>query len=320
MRWWPFNGRGAATLAGEVGLYGKLPCSAEFLRVRCLRGLGSAYRQWIDDCVAFSGELRGSWDLLVRPASGGGAIVARLRPSTDASRTRRFPVSVFLERDHASAVRPLSELLLEAAAGWRALGEIDAGLDGIAHAELESLLARGLALPGEVAGEAAALRVDDPCGVVRDDGDGAAEDPAEADRSEELAVRIWWAVRRGRAGGGAASTPAALLPLWPGEDPLPQAIRWARWLRGQGVEGDAGSPFGVAIPRGAHGDAAAAGVRLLMRPPARGDFELWLGREAETLPQRPQAQAFEHLLSQVRAAGLHTRGLAAISEIVVEAS
>jgi len=315
VRWWPFNGRGAATLAGEVGLYGKLPCSAEFLRVRCLRGLGAAYRQWIDDCVAFSGELRGSWDLLVRPASGGGAIVARLRPSTDASRTRRFPVSVFLERDHASALRPLSELLSEAAAGWRALGEIDARLDGIAHGELESLLARGLASRGEVAGEAAAMRVDDARGVVRDEGDAAA-----ADRSEELAVRIWWAVQRGRAGGGAASTPAALLPLWPDEDPLPQAIRWARWLRGQGVEGDGRSPIGVAIPRGGRGDGVAAGVRLLMRPPAKGDFELWLGREAETLPRPPQAQAFDRLLSQVRSARLEARGLAALSEIVVEAS
>lgn len=314
MRWWPFGGTVGASGEVGVGLYGKLPCSPEFLRIHCLRGVGAVYRGWIERCVEFSGGLGDGWDLLLRPASGSEWIVARIRPSADAGGRRRFPVTIFMPLATGGSADSLATRIRIAATIWPRLAAIDERLDETAEQDLAAMLARASDATGGSdlveAGHAGAAGAADAAATAtpRASIEGVDHD------DETLALRLWWAVLRGRSSGGLASTPATPLPLWPDEDRIVQSIRWVDWLDRQGVGGGPGDSIALAIPCG----DPSLGIRVLARPVDRGDFDLWLGDEGATLPPRPDSSVFERLRAQVEVARLRDVGVAGLAAIDVE--
>jgi hypothetical protein len=309
MKWWPFGASSGGVGNAEAGLYGKLPCSAEFLRIHCLRGSGAAYRGWIDRCVEFGGGLDACWNLLLRPESTSGWIVARIRPSADAGGRRRFPITVFLSNGLDGSVTSAGERAQAAGMIWRRLATLDERLDDATEDELESLLARATSAAADGGAEVR------PPEAVAGPSSSSTTSRLTGMDDDLLARRLWWGVRRTRAGGGQASSPGTLLPLWPDEDVVSQSIRWIEWLQRQGVDPGIGDRLALAVPQG----DPSLGLRVLARPVDRGDFDLWLGAEAAAMPARPDSPAFEGLLDRVRRSGLLHAGTAALDSIEVGA-
>lgn len=258
-----------------VGLYGKLPVAGEYFRRRCFRGASAAYREWIDSAQAAGRGLAGGWRLLFFADGYQELIVAHIRPSEDASKSRQFPISVFVPLAKENAGASMHEYFARAAQLWPQLERIDTNLCTAPDSNIDHFLDESPASLGEseVYDAANGLTLPDVAASLGKDGAHALA------RAMWIAHQRWIAIRAGVYPG--SEIPAFDLPVAIDHDPVSQSMVWLRWFDRLGIFEGRNKPISIALPSQVSGVPVTPALRVLLRPPLSRDFERWLAAEAD---------------------------------------
>ena len=252
----------------EIGVYGKLPLSREYLRVNCFNGVANRYREWIDEgfekAAASRSTLGATWQVLFLPEDEEELILSVLRDSTDGLRT--FPFSCFSRISDIKATA--TEVVDRMSCLWKQLDRCSLSLAELPDTsslkeEVEGLV---LELPEkEEISELLQMKVQD---FVRELF-GESQDQEEFSRFlwdlRQALIHVHHRVKRGQ------EAPTMRIPLAPGLDASGQAQLWLHFLESNQFA--SGQRMSLAFPQ----NGTAGGSLFLFPHPLRAEDFCHLG-------------------------------------------
>ena len=254
--------------APTFGVYGKLPISKEFLRIKCSDGAGREYYRFVNggfDHAAAQGassekhqdEPGAGWRWLFFAEGYKDVVVACLRSSADFGGLRSFPFSCFaaVRRDRMGDT--MHDMFRSSVGLWEQLEAADRELSSC---ESREALGR----------DAAGIEIELNPGFI--EGKGAVRGPLDAAAERQL-FELSRAVRTlltGRVPG--ARIPAVRLPLDPASPALAQVYAYLESLESTPFLSARSTPVSIALPSPAIPGATSAWI--IPRPPRPADFSV----------------------------------------------